>query len=496
MSESFGTLYVDSHGEILPSGGTIIWQKKEEKVKKKEPVRPWENEVLPLATKILSWAFPIIKAKKCSYCSFNYSEADLIDWYGEYVCHACAQEQCKEMGTTVDDEDVEDIDVVVDNVEHAVLLEDKIVSICDEVTAKQISIVSTSYDELLGKVCAEFCVQPEDVFFLMGTKPLTFMTYDLLNSGDNVILKSVLCGGYRRRAKKGKKTGRSPKKRLGGKGKSNKRGKRLGPGEENKGTGRITKLLNVRTLPDEFKEDYAYNEGQRNIFNAAVVSAAVYWRMNSMFTIQDGGSGAIIPDWSNGGMVGMAGNYRRYRVLKSTIEIRIRNRETVNPIEVMLFTSESNAAITTAALFTWRAAQPYVQRKQLGPAGASDAKATMRMSFCPSKFVGQQYHEQDQYSAALTGFASPATDPATLFYWGLAFYNVNTNTVTTGGAIITMTIYNRVLVYEVDRDANSASIMDMKVVDGALVSVKKCTDLSDADDGERSDSSQGRRRVK
>jgi len=486
--EGFETLYIDSNDDVVLSGEPIVYHKEVKKSKKNLNVRPWENMAKEENSEKYYEIIPKEKVKKCNYCSFNYPEHYFIDWYGEFICHTCSESQCKEMGTTVDDADIED--VVVEKEE-----EKKIVLVCDEVTNTHKSLESFSFSELVEKVCESFNVNSDDIFFLTGTKPLTGSNYCVLNNGDRIIMKSMLCGGVRRRAKKNVVRGSRPKKKQVKFKRGRGKGPRLGPRGENSGSGGITKLRNVRTLVDEFREDYAYSEDQRNVFNTAVVANSIYWRMNSMYIIQDGGSAAIIPDWSNPGSIGLSGNYRRYRVLKSSIEVRIRNRELVNALEVILFPTDSNAAITTAALFSWRASQPYVIRRQLGPAGASDAKATMRMSFCPSKFVGAQYHDQDQYSGPLSGTGqSLSTDPAVLFYWGLAFYNVNTNTVTTGGALVNMTIYNRVLVYEVNRDANSASLYDMKLVDGALVAMEKCS--IGEDDCERSDSSQGRKRKK
>jgi len=247
---------------------------------------------------------------------------------------------------------------------------------------------------------------------------------------------------------------------------------------------RYTSATIGRALPDQFREDYMYNEVQRNVYTtAAVAVSSNSWAMNTMKTIQTGsGVGAVIPDWSNDGVAAdsMNKSYRKYRVLSSSIKVFVRNRETVNPVVVMLFPTQTIPAVSSAAEFTFRAGQQYSQLWQLGPAGSSDATHCFKMKFSPSKFFGPQYHEQDEYAGSINSLFA-VQDPATFVYWGLAGYCAGIFTMTTGGIVIDMTLKQRVLCYQVDRDENPISASEYVLVNGALRKKKriKLDDLSE-----------------
>jgi hypothetical protein len=235
--------------------------------------------------------------------------------------------------------------------------------------------------------------------------------------------------------------------------------------EFNMRPGKITRITLGPTLPDEFKQDILYSEAMRTVFIVAETNNTLFYNMNAAGTLQTGGSPAIIAGWQTAGGApqGMLSNYRRYRVLKSYISIKVRNREATNPIDVILYPTQVNTAITTPAEFSYKASQPYVIRRQLGPVGASDAKAVLSMKFSPSKFYPAEYHTQDEYSGSVS--TGGIVNPSTLIYWAIAFYNPSLNTVTTGGLKIWTNIAQRVLVYEIDRDEDPAT---MRVVDGVL----------------------------
>lgn len=209
-------------------------------------------------------------------------------------------------------------------------------------------------------------------------------------------------------------------------------------------------------LPDQYTQTFLYAEQQRNIFNTAINFGTEAWAFTDLFAFRNGVSPTIISGLTNaaGTLGSEPGRMRRYRVLSVKLVARVQNREATNPVTVILHPSQILPVVSSSAEIQWLMEQQSNCVRTLGPATSGSSMQELRMKYNPEKFYGEQYHEQDEYSGAITfalGVGNLAS-PTTPVYLGLSFHNVNTNTLTTGGLVLTVSAKIKVLFYQPDRD--------------------------------------------
>lgn len=209
-------------------------------------------------------------------------------------------------------------------------------------------------------------------------------------------------------------------------------------------------------IPDMFRQKFKYAEQQRNVFATAVNFGSETWAMTDLFAFRTGVSPTIIAGLTNttGGVNGDAYRMRRYRVMGVKFICRLQNRETVNPITFILHPSQTLPAVASSAEVQWLMEQQSNCIRTAGPLNSGTSTQELRMKYNPEKFFGEQYHEQDEYSGAISVAAAigALASPTTPLYMGLSFHNANTNTLTTGGAVLTLSVELDVLFYQPDRD--------------------------------------------
>jgi hypothetical protein len=212
-------------------------------------------------------------------------------------------------------------------------------------------------------------------------------------------------------------------------------------------------------LPDMFTETLVYAVSQTNIFNTAATVGSIAWAMNDLFAFRNGVNPTIISGATSsaGAITGDLERYRRYRVLSVKFKVRLQSREATNPQTFVLHPSTALPNVATNTEFSWLMMQQSNCIRTLGPIGSGNAVQDLTMSYNPEKFFGEQYHQQDEYTGTITGTNGAFTSPTTPVYMGLSFHNTNTNTLTTGGAVMTVQAIIKVLIYEVDRDEDPAT---------------------------------------
>lgn len=242
------------------------------------------------------------------------------------------------------------------------------------------------------------------------------------------------------------------------------------------GRGNMKVQIQRRNLvqPDIFTQEFIYAEPQRNIFNTAVSFGSETWAFTDLNAFRTGVSPTFIAGLchSSGRIDNDAAWMRRYRVQWVKFIVRVQNRETINPITVILHPSQSLPAVASAAEVQWLMEQRSNCVRTLGPLNSGTSTAELRMKYNPEKFFGEEYHEQDEYSGAITrgSSASQFASPATPVYMGLSFHNVNVNTVTTGGCVLTLTVKIKVEFFQPDRDEDSSTF---KGADDTLEKLEK-----------------------
>jgi hypothetical protein len=204
-------------------------------------------------------------------------------------------------------------------------------------------------------------------------------------------------------------------------------------------------------VPDRIVQLYRYLEPAANRFNTAVPAGSISYNMNSMDVVFTGsGTQASIPYFSTGGI---SMSYERYRVIRSTIEVEFGSRETVNYQGVVVWPSTVQPNVNNSGDWGSVASAAGAKKFMLGPLSGGPNKHKIICTCDPQKLVGPEYLQQDEYAGTIT---QPTTlginDPTTLIYWGVAFHNVNVNTVTTGGIVCQVTIMNLVELFEPRRD--------------------------------------------
>jgi hypothetical protein len=219
--------------------------------------------------------------------------------------------------------------------------------------------------------------------------------------------------------------------------------------------------INETGLADEIKQKYMYAEIPTLRFNTAVNFGSINYIMSGMDILFDGGSTAVIPYWTNEGLVD---HYRKYRVVFSSIKVEAQNREAVNPIYLLLTPATSSSpsvqtapVVTSAAAFTELQSYSHTKLALIAPVGSGPNTVVLRDSMAPAKLFGEQYHEQDEYSGTITS-SSQIVNPTRYAYWNISYFNpAGNNTAVTGGLSCRVTLKQTVLLYEVERDTQSSA---------------------------------------
>jgi len=213
---------------------------------------------------------------------------------------------------------------------------------------------------------------------------------------------------------------------------------------------RVVRLPGIGFV-DRVVQKYRYDEIPTNRFTTAVASGAVFYNASSMAALFNGGAVSEIPYWtqfSNAGNVcsGISNSYTRYRVIHSKITVRATSREAVNSQVLVLFPTVT-AAYTGGAI-DWVAisSAPGAKTCTLSPYVGGTSGKTLTASMYVERLFGPEYLEQDEYSGTIVN--STAANPTTMGYWGLAFYNPATNTVTTGGIVANVIITQTVEMFQ------------------------------------------------
>jgi len=205
-------------------------------------------------------------------------------------------------------------------------------------------------------------------------------------------------------------------------------------------------------IPDELKCEIGFSMLPTNTFNAASTGSSINYYANSLLNILSG-----VPGITTFG-TGRFDDYERYRVDRSEITLTIASRELVKNQFLILTPTLLNTAIT-AANFDEYQNLPFTKRSIIGPVTSGQSVIAITQDCDLSKFVGPHYKQQDEY-AGTTTVASVPTDPLTPIFWVFAFYNPDTNTLTTGGITVQAVMRQYVTFYQPVRSA--ASLMSRR----------------------------------
>lgn len=198
-------------------------------------------------------------------------------------------------------------------------------------------------------------------------------------------------------------------------------------------------------FPDQLVGTFNGTVEPTTLFATAVSSAGSPYRMTDMYNYLSA-TPMNFQFWND-----IAGAYQRYRVLHSKATFRLSNRETTKTVYIVLAPSLSSA-VSTAGLYDEIASLPGAKCITLNPLGSGGSSRTVSLSMVPRKLVGEQYNTQDEYSGSIATGSSPTTP----LYWALYAFCVGNFTVTTGGIVSAFSLTQKVLMYELDRDATFA----------------------------------------
>ncbi len=206
-----------------------------------------------------------------------------------------------------------------------------------------------------------------------------------------------------------------------------------------------------RFYPDRIQETFAYTEIPTNRFNTSATVGSIAYNMNSMLTLFNGGSAAVIPYFN-----AFSDVYNKYRVLRSKIIVQCQSRESTNGMEILVVPmSGVSFAINTAAEYANCASLKWAQRKMLSPVGSGPNIVKLTAQVDCSKFIGPEYLTNPDYAGT-----PGVSDPATMFYWVVGYYNPNLNTVTTGGVLAQVTLVQTIELYDPERTDSVTLIQD------------------------------------
>lgn len=228
------------------------------------------------------------------------------------------------------------------------------------------------------------------------------------------------------------------------------------------GMGNLKMFIQNRrlVLPDMFQTRVLYATGQALIFNTAASTGAISWGMNDLNSFRVGTSPTPISGLTSSGgvVISDAARYKKYRIQSVKFKVRLQSREAVSPQTYALHPSSTLPATNTSLEFAWLMMQQSCCVRTVGALSSGNAYTELSMDYNPEKLIGEHYHQQDEYAGTILGSFGSATfgAPATPVYMGLSFHNVNVNTMTTGGAVMTVQAFINVLFYEVDRDEDPA----------------------------------------
>jgi len=219
---------------------------------------------------------------------------------------------------------------------------------------------------------------------------------------------------------------------------------------------RKTRKVNVRNrevtsflpkiFPDRLVQTFVALQAATNTYATASAGLGTAFYMTSMFEFSSGVT-ANFEYFAN-----MKSSYVRYRVLRSSIEIKVASREAVNYQHFVLVpAAPGSAAPATQATWEAYAQNPFAKTFTLAPRLTAGCFHTIRHEFDPVKIVGREYLDQDEYSGL-------TTTPTTPLIWMFGLWNFNSNTVTTGGVELEVKITNKCELFELDR-TNSKTVV-------------------------------------
>jgi len=199
-------------------------------------------------------------------------------------------------------------------------------------------------------------------------------------------------------------------------------------------------------IPDELRCEVGFSMLPTNTFNAASTGSSINYYANSMFNILSG-----VPGITTYG-TGKFDDYERYRVERSEITLTIASRELTKNQFLFLTPTMLNTPITSANFDEYQNL-PFTKRSIVGPVTSGQSVIAITQDCDMSKFVGHHYKQQDEYTGAISG--GVAADPLTPIFWVFAFYNPDTNTLTTGGITVQAILRQYVTFYQPVRNAGA-----------------------------------------
>ncbi len=212
----------------------------------------------------------------------------------------------------------------------------------------------------------------------------------------------------------------------------------------------LYKMPTRQSLPDEQRVKLAYTAVVANAFNTAAAQGFILFNANSLYDIITSGLVTGQSPYAKG----YAENYQRYRVEKSLITVTCASREATDNQYLLLTPTIQSSGVAAASTFAQYSALPFSKNTVIGPITSGQSVAALTQEVDLAKLVGPHYRTQDEYAGTCTG-AGVIAAPSTLVYWLFAFYNPDTNTVTTGGLNYQVMMEQIVTFYQPVRDLNA-----------------------------------------
>jgi len=241
------------------------------------------------------------------------------------------------------------------------------------------------------------------------------------------------------------------KKNTKGRGKKIQGRRRKGTAKNSQG-GRNHVTLREIGIEDSVIQTYKATLQMTAAAIGGVTAQVTYYNATSMFAILNGGAQAAIPYWNQG----LQENYRRYLVLQSRIRVKFISRELVQPISVVVTATDLATAFTSPGPdFADLVGLPQSATNDLSPYVGGQCNKTLHCTFTGTKMFGKQFLQQDEYSAPCGSTA--LADPTTMMFWAVAaFFPTGTPTAVTGGYYTEITVWNKVKLFGLERDTNTA----------------------------------------